>query len=103
MQFTIVGIDLAKSVFQVHCLDTAGGVTRKKLRRSEVLKFFAALDPCLVGMESCATAHLDGRSTTGPTAGSGQGDWFAFRARGGKRAAGGYRGCVGEFRRPSPT
>ena len=57
MQFTTVGIDLAKSVFQVHCLDTAGGVTRKKLRRSEVLRFFAALDPCLVGMESCATAH----------------------------------------------
>ena len=57
MQFTTIGIDLAKSVFQVHCLDSAGGVTRKKLSRSGVLSFFAALEPCLVGMESCATAH----------------------------------------------
>jgi transposase len=57
MQFTTIGIDLAKSVFQLHCLDTAGGVTRKKLRRGEVLAFLGGLEPCLVGMESCATAH----------------------------------------------
>ena len=57
MQTTTVGLDLAKSVFQVHCLDSAGGAIRKKLRRSEVLGFFRSLQPCLVGMESCATAH----------------------------------------------
>ncbi len=57
MQYATVGIDLAKSVFQLHCLDAAGAVSRKKLRRSEVLSFFAALEPCLVGMVSCATAH----------------------------------------------
>jgi transposase len=57
MQFTTIGIDLAKSVFQLHCLDTTGGVTRKKLRRGEVLAFLGGLEPCLVGMESCATAH----------------------------------------------
>ena len=57
MQITTIGLDLAKSVFQVHCLDSAGGAIRKKLRRSEVLGFFRSLQPCLVGMESCATAH----------------------------------------------
>jgi transposase len=57
MQITTIGLDLAKSVFQAHCRDAAGGVLRKKLRRSEVLGFFKALDPSLVGMESCATAH----------------------------------------------
>ena len=57
MTITTIGLDLAKSVFQAHCLDTAGGVLRKKLRRGEVLSFFAALDPCLVGMESCGASH----------------------------------------------
>jgi transposase len=58
MKTTTIGIDLAKSVFQVHGVDAAGQVTaRKKLRRGEVLRFFEALPPCLVGMEACATAH----------------------------------------------
>lgn len=58
MKTTTIGLDLAKSVFQVHGVDTAGKVTiRKKLRRSEVLRFFEALPPCLIGMEACATAH----------------------------------------------
>lgn len=48
MQITTVGRDLTKSVFQVHCLDTAGGVLRRKLRRSELLTFFEKLDSCLV-------------------------------------------------------
>jgi transposase len=56
-----IGIDLAKSVFQIHGVD-AGGLQspcRKKLRRAEVLKFFEGhLPPCLVGMEACATAHF---------------------------------------------
>jgi len=58
MNVITIGIDLAKSVFQVHGVDAEGTVTvRKKLRRAEVLKFFEGLPPCLVGMEACATAH----------------------------------------------
>lgn len=58
MNVITIGIDLAKSVFQIHGVDAAGTVTlRKKLRRAEVLKFFEGLPPCLVGMEACATAH----------------------------------------------
>jgi len=59
MKTITIGIDLAKSVFQVHGVDAAGLITvRKKLRRAEVLTFFASLGPCLVGMEACATAHF---------------------------------------------
>ena len=58
MQVTTIGVDLAKSVFQVHGVDSGGQViVRKKLRRSEVTRFFAGLEPCLVGMEACATSH----------------------------------------------
>ena len=55
---TTIGLDLAKSVFQVHAVDEAGSVMmRKRLRRSQVLAFFAGIPPCLVGLEACATAH----------------------------------------------
>jgi transposase len=55
---TTVGLDLAKSVFQVHGADQDGRpVVRKKLRRAQVIPFFAALAPCLIGMEACASAH----------------------------------------------
>ena len=55
---TIVGLDLAKSVFQVHGADKEGRpVVRKKLRRGQVLVFFAELSPCLIGLEACASAH----------------------------------------------
>src|ERR1700676_3772073 len=55
---TTIGLDLAKSVFQVHAVDEAGNVVmRKRLRRSQVLGFFAEIPPCLVGLEACATAH----------------------------------------------
>jgi len=58
MQISTIGIDLAKSVFQVHGVDTAGKVVlTKKLRRSQVRALFEKLPPCLVGMEACATAH----------------------------------------------
>src|SRR6185312_14036248 len=58
MQITTIGLDLAKHVFQVHGVDASGQVVvRKRLRRAEVLAFFAKLPPCLVGMEACATAH----------------------------------------------
>lgn len=57
MEFTI-GLDIAKNFFQVHAVDAAGAViTRKTLRRSQVLQFFSDLGPCLVGMEACAAAH----------------------------------------------
>jgi transposase len=55
---TTVGLDLAKSVFQVHAADKEGmAVVRKKLRRGQVLVFFAGLSPCLIGLEACASAH----------------------------------------------
>lgn len=50
-----VGLDLAKSVFQVHVIGRDGAVlVRRKLRRAEVIGFFANLPVCLVGMEACA-------------------------------------------------
>jgi transposase len=58
MQINTIGLDLAERVFQVHGVDAAGRViVRRKLQRAEVVSFFAALPPCLVGMEACATAH----------------------------------------------
>ncbi|WP_343501758.1 IS110 family transposase [Alloyangia pacifica] len=57
-EITIVGLDLAKRVFQFHGATTDGGVAiRKKLSRGQVLAFFADLPPCVVAMEACATAH----------------------------------------------
>lgn len=53
-----IGLDLAKSVFQVHAVDAAGNiVTRRAIRRSQLLDFFERTPPCLVGMEACASAH----------------------------------------------
>jgi transposase len=57
MQITTIGLDLAKSVFQVHCVLSDGSVLRKKLRRAQVVPFFEAQPRSLVGMEACATAH----------------------------------------------
>ncbi|ATG37856.1 transposase (plasmid) [Phaeobacter piscinae] len=58
-EITTVGVDLAKSVFQVHGIDAEGAVVlRRQLRRSQMLEFFQRLMPCLVGMEGrqgCAT------------------------------------------------
>ncbi len=57
-EISAIGLDLAKSVFQVHAVDAAGRVVlRRRLRRSQVLAFFQGLPPCLVGMEACSTAH----------------------------------------------
>ncbi len=65
MQITTIGLDIAKNVFQVHDIDAAEKVVlRKQLRRGQVLKFFASLPPCLVGMEACATAHYWTRELT---------------------------------------
>lgn len=58
MEITTVGIDLAKSVFQVHAIDQHGKVVLKKqLKRGQVAEFFANLPTCLIGMEACGSAH----------------------------------------------
>lgn len=58
MTITTIGVDIAKTVFQLHGVDEAGKVILcKKLRRSAVLDTLRKLEPCLVGMEACATAH----------------------------------------------
>ncbi|GGB58417.1 IS110 family RNA-guided transposase [Blastomonas aquatica] len=57
-QVSVVGLDLAKSVFQVHGVNAQGeAVLRRKLSRGQLLKLFEKLPPCLVGMEACASAH----------------------------------------------
>src|ERR1700722_14666302 len=55
---TTVGLDIAKSVFQVHGVDAEGNVViRRQLKRRYVFAFFEKLPPCLVGIEACASAH----------------------------------------------
>ncbi len=57
MKITTIGIDLAKEVFQIHGVNVHGKVLlRKQLRRSEMAKFFANLEPCLIGMEACGSS-----------------------------------------------
>jgi len=55
---TTIGLDIAKSVFQIHGVDAAGNViVRRQLKRRYVLPFFQKLPPCLVGIEACASSH----------------------------------------------
>ena len=55
---TTIGLDIAKSVFQVHAVDAGGQpVIRRQLKRRHVLSFFQKLPPCLVGIEACASSH----------------------------------------------
>ena len=62
MNASMIGLDIAKSVFQVHGEDATGAVVlQKRLRRSEMERFFAKLPPCVVAMEACGTAHHWGR------------------------------------------
>jgi transposase len=57
-EVSTIGVDIAKSVFQIHGVDADGAVViRRRVSRAKVLEFFAELPPCLVGMEACATAH----------------------------------------------
>ena len=57
-KITTLGIDLAKSVFQLHGVDVEGRVVlRRQLRRSQMLEFFQRLPSCLIDIESCASAH----------------------------------------------
>lgn len=58
MEVTTIGLDIAKRVFQAHGVNASGrAVLRRKLGRSEVIDFFRALQPCLIGVEACGTAH----------------------------------------------
>ena len=55
---TTIGLDIAKSVFQVHGVDNDGKVViRRQLKRRYVLAFFEKLQPCLIGIEACASSH----------------------------------------------
>ena len=57
-EISMIGLDLAKNVFQIHGVDASGKVMwRRQLRRGAVEKFFAQLPPCTVGMEACGSAH----------------------------------------------
>ena len=59
---SIIGLDIAKSVFQAHGADASGGVVfRKKISRARLLEFFASQPPCTVAMEACGGAHHWGR------------------------------------------
>ena len=60
---TTIGLDIAKSVFQVHGVDAAGNViVRRQLKRRYVLPFFQKLPPCLIGIEACASPSLVART-----------------------------------------
>jgi transposase len=62
MKIATVGLDLAKNVLQLHGVDSQGHlVARKQLRRTEVLRYFAKLEPCVVSMEACGSSHYWGR------------------------------------------
>lgn len=65
MNLTTIGVDLAKTVFQVHGVDARGKVIlRKTLKRADVVSFFVKLLPCLIGMEACGSAHFWARKLT---------------------------------------
>ena len=64
-EVSTIGLDLAKNVFQAHGADASGAVLfRKKLRRHQVLTFFAAQPLCTVAMEACGSAHHWAREIT---------------------------------------
>jgi transposase len=66
-EVSTIGLDIAKSVFQVHGVDDAGTlVMRKRINRSKVLQFFGELSPCLVGLEACPSAHYWSRELQAP-------------------------------------
>src|SRR5208282_3248170 len=65
-EVTTVGLDIAKSVFQVHGVDAEGTVVvQRRLTRARVLLFFEKLTPCMVGIEACASAHHWARQLRG--------------------------------------
>jgi transposase len=57
-QISTIGLDIAKSVFQVHGVDAEGmTVVRRRVTRARLLEFFAKIEPCRVGIEACAASH----------------------------------------------
>jgi transposase len=65
MQVSTIGLDIAKNVFQVHGIDGEGrAVLCRKVRRDRLVKLFESIEPCLIGMEACATAHHWARQLT---------------------------------------
>lgn len=65
MQVNTIGLDIAKNVFQVHGIDGEGRpVLCRKVRRDRLVKLFESIEPCLIGMEACATAHHWARQLT---------------------------------------
>ena len=57
-EVSTIGLDTAKSVFQVHGVNDAGAVViRKRISRAKMLEFFGSLPPCLAGVEACPSAH----------------------------------------------
>ena len=66
MSITMIGLDTAKSTFQIHAVDETGQpVTRRKLQRKELIPFFRKLGRCTVVMEACGAAHHWGRLLSG--------------------------------------
>ena len=62
---TTIGLDIAKSVFQIHGVDAAGNViVRRQLKRRYVIPFFQKLPACLIGIEACASSHHWSRELT---------------------------------------
>ena len=62
ISMTTIGPDLAKTVFQVHGNDEAGNpVLKTRLRRGQMMRFFAGLDPCRIGMEACGKRYYTRR------------------------------------------
>lgn len=65
MEVTTIGLDLAKNIFQVHGITESEEVVfNRPLRRAQLLPFFSKLEPCLIGMESCSSAHHWARELT---------------------------------------
>jgi hypothetical protein len=96
MQITTIGLDIAKNIFQVHGIDAAEKViVRKQLRRGQVLAFFKALPPCLVGMEATIVTIIavlsDGRARPAsdrlPFLGSDCSSWSSPKAESSSRGA----------------
>jgi hypothetical protein len=83
---TTIGLDIAKSVFQVHGVDAAGQVLiRRQLKRRAVLALFQKLPVCLVGTEACASSHYWSRTSRFEQGGAVA---FAFYGRCGRCGAG---------------
>ena len=62
---TTIGLDIAKSVYQVHGIDGAGQVVvRQQLKRGRVMRFFTKVAPCTIGIEACASSHHWARELT---------------------------------------